>query len=156
MARGLNEQDAHFCGACMTGCRDDGKNTLDKNYLHLAEALGVQIVPETEVIGLRPARHGYSLITRKATGLKRPISLYTARRVVLSGGVMGTVKLLLSCKNNGLLPHLSARLGHFVRTNSEALVGATARDRQANYSDHISINSGIYPGRSYPYRGGEI
>lgn len=134
-----------FCGACMTGCRDGGKNTLDKNYLYLAEASGVEVIPETEVLGLRPVGSGYVLLTRKSTGLKRPVSHYTARRVILSGGVMGTVKLLLSCRHGGLLPDLSPRLGHFVRTNSEALVGATARDRNANYSDHISINSGIYP-----------
>ncbi len=26
-----------FCGACMTGCRIGAKNTLDRNYLYLAE-----------------------------------------------------------------------------------------------------------------------
>ena len=66
-------------------------------------------------------------------------------RVILSGGVMGTVKLLLQCRQQGHLPRLSDRLGDFVRTNSEALVGAVARDRKADFSDHISINSGIYP-----------
>ena len=25
------------CGSCMTGCRHNAKNTLVKNYLHLAE-----------------------------------------------------------------------------------------------------------------------
>ena len=28
------------CGECMTGCRHDAKNTLPKNYLHLAEQAG--------------------------------------------------------------------------------------------------------------------
>ena len=35
----------------MIGCRVGAKNTLDKNYLHLAEGLGVRIVPETEATG---------------------------------------------------------------------------------------------------------
>ena len=26
-----------FCGGCMTGCRQNAKNTLDKNYLYLAQ-----------------------------------------------------------------------------------------------------------------------
>ena len=65
--------------------------------------------------------------------------------MVFSGGVMGSVKLLLECKDNGLLPNLSPQLGNFVRTNSEALLGVKARDKHADYSDQISITSGIYP-----------
>lgn len=37
-----------FCGACMIGCPVGSKNTLDKNYLYLAEhKYGVEILPET-------------------------------------------------------------------------------------------------------------
>jgi cholesterol oxidase len=39
-------------GACMTGCRVGAKNTLPKNYLHLAEAAGAAIHPLTTVVGL--------------------------------------------------------------------------------------------------------
>src|SRR5438876_518452 len=38
-----------FCGACMTGCRHGAKNTLDLNYLFLAEKHGARLLPETEV-----------------------------------------------------------------------------------------------------------
>jgi cholesterol oxidase len=44
-----------------------------------------------------------------------------------------------------MLPHLSDQLGNYVRTNSEALLGVKARDKKADYSDHIAITSGIYP-----------
>ena len=40
------------CGECMTGCRHDAKNTLDKNYLHLAEGLGVTVLDRTKVVDL--------------------------------------------------------------------------------------------------------
>ena len=143
--RGPERTGCTFCGACMTGCREGGKNTLDKNYLYLAEVLGAAIIPETEVMGVRPAAGGYEVATRRTSGLRREMRTFSAPRVVLSGGVMGTVKLLLRCRRSGLLPRLSDRLGDFVRTNSEALVGAVARDRNADFSDHLSINSGIYP-----------
>ena len=42
------------CGECMTGCRHDAKNTLVKNYLHLAEAAGVRVHPLTTVTRIRP------------------------------------------------------------------------------------------------------
>ena len=34
----------------MTGCKVGAKNTLDKNYLYLAERRGVEVRPETEVV----------------------------------------------------------------------------------------------------------
>ena len=135
-----------FCGACIVGCRVGGKNTLDKNYLYLAEnKYGVAIVPETEVAGIRPLDEGYEVIAVRSTGLRHNKRIYRANSVVISGGVMGSVKLLLKCKAEGLLPNLSDQLGNFVRTNSETLVGVTARDRNVDYSDQLSITSGIYP-----------
>ncbi len=51
-----------FCGACMIGCPVGAKNTLDKNYLYLAEnKFGVTIFPETEVTGVRPSEDGYEI-----------------------------------------------------------------------------------------------
>jgi len=36
------------CGGCMVGCRENAKNTLDRNYLWFAEKLGLEIIPETK------------------------------------------------------------------------------------------------------------
>ena len=135
-----------FCAACMIGCPVGGKNTLDKNYLYLAERkYGAEIFPETEVTGVRPLDDGYEIITRKSTGIVHTKGRFMAHGVVFSGGVMGSVKLLLVCKTRDLLPKLSPQVGNFIRTNSEALIGVKARDKEANYSDQISITSGIYP-----------
>ncbi|MDG1913489.1 MAG: GMC family oxidoreductase N-terminal domain-containing protein [Crocinitomix sp.] len=46
---GLERTGCNFCGACMTGCRNHAKNTLDKNYLHLAQKYGAEILAEHEV-----------------------------------------------------------------------------------------------------------
>ncbi len=134
-----------LCGACMVGCRDDGKNTLDKNYLYLAEKLGVDIIPETEVTQILDRGNGYGIITRKSTGFRHHVSTYSSTGIILSGGVMGTVKLLLKCHQNGDLPKLSNRLGDLVRTNSEALIGVKTDRKDVNYSKEIAITSGIYP-----------
>ncbi len=47
-----------FCGGCMTGCRYGAKNTLDMNYLWLAEGRGVKVRPETEVTWVQPSPGG--------------------------------------------------------------------------------------------------
>jgi cholesterol oxidase len=121
-----------WCGACMVGCRVGAKNTLDQNYLYLAERRGATIVPETEVHLIEPLPGGgYLLHWRRSIGLfGRERGTTRARKVVLSGGVLGTVPLLLDCKRLGALPHLSKHVGNVVRTNSEALLGITSRSKE--------------------------
>ncbi len=135
-----------FCGGCMVGCRYGAKNTLDKNYLWLAERKGVSVVPETLVELIRPlATGGYELETRSSTrvfGARK--DTYRARRVVVSAGVLGTVKLLLHCKEAGILPNISDRIGMRVRTNSEAIIASTARTSEVEYSEGVAIGSGVH------------
>jgi cholesterol oxidase len=52
------------------------------------------------------------------------------------------MKLLLNLRDvKRSLPELSGRLGHMVRTNSEALLGSLARKSEINYSQGVSISS---------------
>lgn len=121
----------HFCGACMVGCPTGAKNTLDRNYLYLAEKRGARIVAERQAELIEPLPGGgYRVLWRKSTDRLWPQrGAITARRVVVAGGVLGTAKLLMDCRRRGSLGHLSPRLGEQVRTNSEALLGVTARRR---------------------------
>ena len=118
-------------GACMIGCRTGAKNTLDKNYLWLAEKRGARVEADCEVTWVRPLDGGgYELTVRRG---KEPLPFLrkstkmTARNVVFAGGVIGTVELLLRLKESpDGLPKLSGRLGEFVRTNSEVLMGVVS------------------------------
>lgn len=143
---GPERTGCRLCGACMIGCPYGAKNTLDLNYLYLAEKLGVRIIPECEATGVRPLEDGrYEVRTRASFGPRRGEKIFTAGGVVFAGGVLGTVGLLLRCKQEGLLPDLSARLGDRTRTNSEAILGVDSRDSSKDWNDHIAITSGIYP-----------
>ncbi len=133
------------CGACMTGCRLGAKNTLDLNYLYLAEQLGVTIIPETRVTDVKQNGNGYLVTTKNATGLIPSKQQFESRGVIFSGGVLGTIKLLHHCKTNGSLPDISDQLGNVTRTNSEALLGVVAKKSDVDYSTGIAITSGIYP-----------
>src|SRR6266516_4873369 len=136
-----------FCGGCMVGCRHNAKNTLDKNYLYLAEQLGVDIYPETQVDRIeRNGRDGYRLSTFRPTRmLRRERKQWTAPVIVLAAGVLGTVDLLLGAREEGWLRALSPAVGRRVRTNSETIVAATARGGDADFSEGVSITSSIYP-----------
>jgi cholesterol oxidase len=133
------------CGNCMIGCRYNAKNRLDLNYLHLAEGLGAVIHPETTAVTVRPlAAGGYTVETRHTTG-RRTRSGFTADQVVFAAGTLGTQKLLHRMRDEGLLPRLSGRLGELTRTNSEAILGARARDKHADYSKGVAITSSFHP-----------
>ncbi|MFF5856027.1 GMC oxidoreductase [Streptomyces sp. NPDC012751] len=144
------------CGECMTGCRHGAKNTLNENYLYLAEKAGAVVHPMTTVVSVTDdSRGGYAVATlptdRKRKGAGR---LFTARRVVLAAGTYGTQTLLHRMKAGGQLPYLSGRLGHLTRTNSEALVGAQTDNRRyrratgvprADFTRGVAITSSIHP-----------
>jgi cholesterol oxidase len=133
------------CGGCMVGCRYNAKNTLPKNYLYFAEKNGTKIISESEVIDVRPSTFDgcrYEILYQSSTSpIKRKQTVY-ANNVIFSAGVMGTMKLLLNLRDvKKSLPKLSGRLGHMVRTNSEALLGSMARKSDINYSEGVSISS---------------
>lgn len=60
---GPERSGCNFCGGCMVGCRYNAKNTLDKNYLWLAEKCGARIEPEMEVTWVNPHPDGGYEIT---------------------------------------------------------------------------------------------
>ncbi|GAQ60926.1 GMC oxidoreductase [Streptomyces scabiei] len=144
------------CGECMTGCRHGAKNTLNENYLHLAEKAGAVVHPMTTVVAVtEDSQGGYAVSTlptdRRRKGAGRVLK---ARRVVLAAGTYGTQTLLHRMKANGRLPHISDRLGMLTRTNSEALVGAQTDSRryrkahgvpEVDFTRGVAITSSIHP-----------
>ena len=139
--KGPPRRGCDFSAACMVGCRSGAKNTLDLNYLHLAEGLGCVIEPDTRVTGLRPDGAGGWIVEGRTwrPGRGREPRTFRARRVVVAAGTLGTVELLLSARERGWLPDLSPRLGERVRTNSEVIVGARSTRRGDRFCDGIAI-----------------
>lgn len=139
------------CGQCMLGCRHGAKNTLVKNYLHLARGHGAHIRPERTVTDIAPlgrvdGSDGY-VVTSVRTGrrVRKDRRRDATAGVVLAGGALGTTRLLHSLRNSGSLPRLSERVGDVVRTNSEAIVAATALRRDADLTADVAITSSVHP-----------
>ncbi|MEU5916021.1 GMC oxidoreductase [Streptomyces sp. NPDC004288] len=144
------------CGECMTGCRHGAKNTLNENYLHLAEKAGAVVHPMTSVVAVtEDSRGGYAVRTLPTDNRKKGAGrTFTAPRVVVAAGTYGTQTLLHRMKDTGLLPRISSRLGELTRTNSEALVGSQTTDRRyrkrhgkdrADFTKGVAITSSIHP-----------
>ncbi|WP_438817406.1 GMC oxidoreductase [Streptomyces fildesensis] len=144
------------CGECMTGCRHGAKNTLNENYLHLAEQAGAVIHPMTTVVGLSEDPAGGYRVATAPTDKKRKgkRTVLRARQIVVAAGTYGTQTLLHTMRDAGELPGISARLGELTRTNSEALVGAQTDNRRyrkahgaakVDFTKGVAITSSIHP-----------
>ncbi|MCP5061486.1 MAG: GMC family oxidoreductase [Ignavibacteriae bacterium] len=142
---GPDRAGCNFCGGCMTGCRHNAKNTLDKNYLYLAQKNGAQILAENEVYDVVPLNNshdslGYRVSVKSSTNLLKNKKEFTSKGVIFSGGVLGTIKLLLNIKSNSL-PLLSNKLGDDIRTNNETLISVSTLDKNKDISKGVAIGS---------------
>lgn len=135
------------CGECMTGCRHNAKNTLPKNYLGLAERNGAVVYPLTTVRWFAPLPDGGFEVHTERTGMRPGAGKrsFTAEQVIVAAGTYNTQKLLHRMKATGRLPKLSPSLGRLSRTNSEALLGAIAKDRSHDFTRGVAITSSFYP-----------
>ncbi len=134
------------CGACMTGCRHNAKNTLPKNYLGLAEKAGAKVFPEHTVTKVEQLTDGSWSITAKKSGAwfggnRR----FTAAHVVVAAGTYNTQKLLHKMKSTDVLPKISDQLGKLSRTNSEALTGSIMPKGGTDFSKGSAITSSFFP-----------
>jgi len=138
------------CGGCMVGCRYHAKNSLDKNYLYLAEKHGAQVFDETKVVDVTPlgavdGSAGYEVRTVNSISLfRKHARRFTCRGVVFAASALGSMDLLFRLKLKGSLPSLSDQLGNRVRTNAESLIGVRVPGSREDFSKGIAIGSGIY------------
>ena len=134
------------CGACMTGCRHNAKNTLPKNYLGLAESAGAKVFAEHTVTKIEQLPNGSWVVTaRKSSAWFGGKRKFTASNVVVAAGTYNTQKLLHKMKTTGVLPKISDFLGKLSRTNSEALTGSIMPKGGTDFSKGSAITSSFFP-----------
>ncbi|MFG3507092.1 GMC family oxidoreductase N-terminal domain-containing protein [Streptomyces sp. NPDC047821] len=130
------------CGRCTLGCRIGAKNSLDHNYLYLAERAGADIRPLTEARTLLPQPDGTWLVRAlHGTGIPRRSTVLAARHVVLAAGAWGTTELLH--RSRPYLPDMSTALGTRTRTNREVFAAVSAED--FDVGPGVAISSALRP-----------
>ena len=133
------------CGACMTGCQFNAKNTLPKNYLGLAESAGAKVFPMTTVKSFSQNPDGlWEIQAVKSNDPFASVIKFKADHVIVAAGTYNTQKLLHKMKVNSL-PQLSNHLGQLSRTNSEALTGAMMPNTDIDFSAGSAITSSFFP-----------
>lgn len=129
---GAIQTSCTYCAECDVGCNTQSKNTVDLNYLHVAEHVhGAVIQPDCLAEKIVPLNehgdedstangsHGYRVYYQH---LDKGRTHVDTRRVVVSAGTLGTNELLLRCRDvYGTLPRLSQRLGKRFSGNGDFL-----------------------------------
>jgi cholesterol oxidase len=145
---GPARQACSYCGGCLTGCEFGSKNSLDLNYLYWAEKRGATILPESKADRIEPLAEGGYRVTLVSPGSGRFIKTLTARNLVLSSGVLGTLEILYRNRDKyRCLPNVSASLGQVVRTNSEAIT-AVLHPPGEDVTDGTAISSDFHPDKN--------
>lgn len=143
-AQGVTQGTCVHLGYCDIGCDVAARNTLDLNYLPLAETHGAEIRPLHLVTAIAPDPGGYRVsYNRIDAGALVPGSA-TGRLVIVAAGSLGSTELLLRCRDqHATLPGVSARLGMGWSSNGDFLTPAIHPFRQVNPSVGPIITAAI-------------
>jgi cholesterol oxidase len=122
-------------GQVLYGMNSGAKNSLDRNYLSMAEATGnVKILPlhvVTEIEEFTPRRFRIVCNQINEQGYFVAQKTFTCRYLFLAAGSIGTTELLLRAKYNGKLRRLNDNVGMFWGTNGDS-VGIVITKDQTN------------------------
>ena len=162
---GATQTSCVYCGECMIGCNYHSKNTLDLNYLYVAEHdYDTDIRTEHVVEAIVPldssgnddpradgsngyrvffwdVRHSDLREQRSRITRYQDLPSVITRRVILSAGSLGSTELLLRNKHfHQTLPRVSDQLGHHFSGNGDFVAFAlrAAVPTGANYGPVIT------------------
>jgi len=135
-AYGQQQGTCVHLGNCDIGCDVRAKNTLDLNYVPMAEKRGAEVRPLHLVNAIEPLDGGYKVTFNRISDGRLIPGSETATRVFLAAGSLGSTELLLRCRDDRkTLPGISPMLGRGWSANanllSTALYAGTDRVQQS-------------------------
>lgn len=153
---GALQTSCTYCAECVVGCNTHSKNTLDLNYLFVAEerygagiktgTLADRIVP-LNASGAEDSSadgtHGYRVYYLDLNDEQKEYPVST-RRVIVSAGTLGSTELLLRCRDIfKTLPNINPNLGRHISGNGDFLSFVIDGDRPADPNYGPVITQGI-------------
>ncbi len=122
---GSAQRGCSYSGECIAGCNQGAKNSLDHNYLALAETHGARGVADAEVTRIEQVDTGWAVTTTSSDGRTRR---WSARYLFLAAGAVATTELLLRARDvDATLPRLSPHLGTRFSGNGDYLALSNLR-----------------------------
>ncbi len=139
---GVEQSGCNYCGQCDIGCNTHAKNTLDLNYLALAERHGAKAFTRCEAMRIEPLPEGFRVLFKNHE-TEEECSLQS-RYVFLCAGAVNSTELLLRCRDEfRTLPNLSSKLGHGYSGNGDFLAFAFQTQAPWEPSNGPTITTGL-------------
>ena len=143
-AQGQKQGTCVHLGNCDIGCDVSARNTLDLNYLPLAEQHGAEVRPLHQVTAIAPDAGGYHVSYNHIGSQTVVAGSATARLVIVAAGSLGSTELLLRCRDqHATLGNMSARLGMGWSSNGDFLTPAIHPFRAVHPSKGPTITAAI-------------
>jgi cholesterol oxidase len=118
--QGVEQGTCVHCGNCDVGCQVHAKNTLDLNYIPLAEKSGAEVRHLHIATRIEPYEQGYRVHFDRLKDEQRIPGSETARIVIVAGGTLNTNELMLRCRDEyKTLPNISRTLGDGFSANGD-------------------------------------
>lgn len=141
---GVQQGNCIHCGNCDIGCPVGAKNTLDLNYLALAERAGAEIHPLTLVSHVSSAGDRWRVHFDKLEGEQRIPGYLDARHVFLAAGSLGSTEIMLRSRDQyRTLADVSKALGRSWSSNGDFLTPAFYGDRRISPTIGPTITAAI-------------
>jgi cholesterol oxidase len=145
-AQGQQQGTCVHLGNCDIGCEAKARNTLDLNYIPLAEKHGADVRPLHLVEKIETTADGYrvSFYVIDPDAHTRTAGSLTARLVIIAAGSMGSTELLLKCRDlYGSLPLINQNLGKGWSSNGDFLTPSWHPFRSINPTRGPTITAAI-------------
>ncbi|MBW4642248.1 MAG: twin-arginine translocation signal domain-containing protein [Goleter apudmare HA4340-LM2] len=113
-----------IAGQVYYGANSGAKNSVDRNYLRMAEETGYVKIRPLHVVNTigESDRGGYRVVCNQINEQGEVVvqKSFACRYLFLAAGSIGTTELLLRAKTNGTLRRLNDQVGKFWGTNSDS------------------------------------
>lgn len=139
---GVQQRGCAFVGECILGCNRSAKNSLDHNYLAVAERHSATAVTGAEVKRIERDKNGWAVWTDEGDGTEEGLVRRSATRLFLAAGSIATSELLLRSRDiDQTLPKLSPTLGQGFSGNGDYLATSNIRQGQGDLTTGPTITT---------------
>ncbi|NRA68653.1 MAG: GMC family oxidoreductase [Pseudobacteriovorax sp.] len=152
---GVPQESCRYCSECFVGCNYQAKNSLDLNYLHVAETkYNATVKTETQVDLIVPldaagkenpkatGEFGYHVYLKNLNTKQDEYLVVKAQRVILSAGTYGSTEILLRNRDwFKTLPSVSRKLGQGYSGNGDFMNFAfdTEKDDGSHFAPTVTL-----------------
>jgi len=142
-AHGRMQKECNGCGHCCTGCPETAKNTLDYNYLAVAEKFGARVRTQCEVLEIEELADGAGFRLDCADHLLGQRRTVRTKTLFLCAGAVHSTRLLSRAKlqESGRAAQQRAGVGYFPNADALGIIYDTEHPQYPSFGPTITTST---------------